>query len=101
MGKEKELFLEEGKEARWELFGGGGDDAPVVTEVDNGDDVLRLGQPGETELSAVLSPKTVFWRSQAGPNLVVVGKNKIKTFPPFPCPLLSYYLRALENQGIL
>lgn len=31
----------------------------------------------------------VFLDSQGGPNLVVVGENKIKTFLPFPSPALS------------
>lgn len=43
----------------------------------------------------------VFWTSQGGPNLVVVGENKIKTFPPSPCPFLSDSLRTPENKGIL
>lgn len=101
MGKEKELFLEEGKEARWEPFRGGGGMMPRLLQR------LKMVMmsyswvsPGRRALRSPFS-KRVFWRSQGGPNLVVVGKNKIKTFPPFSCPLLSYYLRAPENQGIL
>lgn len=86
MGREgNEQFLEEEKVRHTRSSVLQGEVVLVIIEVNNGNDLVWLGQLRERPRGTLYTPCLLWflWRSQLLPSLAVVGKNKLKNSLPF------------------